>query len=290
MTFHMITKSKLTDFNNTLNPSQLHDLVVSQTSITTPFAGVFVNGDTVSFAFTDPLSSPELDALNALIASYHYVAPRPDNEVVVAETTNERRTEGFFSVKSYKISALPNQITSTDIVFPYGIEAQGIHLITMGQPDNDTISVRMFPKLPGAAPFQNTFGVLAANVDAGDTVIPVASPALYGFRTGFRLLIGNNDLSSDVGMSSNVDYTNGTITLENPLTTGYTAGTPVQVGVTMMDRKHVPPFNTSNAYGSFNILSSYIGKESIVRVCYNNTSLTETRTFIADLEYRYADP
>lgn len=291
MSFYEVTKT-LTDFGGELNGTQFTDQVRDNSSIATPCVGTFhtVNTNAVKIIFTAALSAAESTALDTLISNYVYAAPGLLNEVVISENPGQRRTEGYFDVKSYKVACGPNQISSVDIMFKYGIEVQGIHLFTKGTEDNDTVSVQVFPFIPNATPYQSTFGVLTADANIGDTVLNVSSPILSLFRVGFFMFLKTMDNDDDVGRAFKVDLVNNQITLENPLTKAYTAGDALTMAISMMDRKHVPPMDRESLYGSFNNRSSYISAYSIIRACYHNVHLSNSKLFIADVEYRYADP
>lgn len=68
------TYSLATDFPSGLDPADLHHQIVIAIPTAT-LLGVTQDGDDVTLDFQDPLSSGDLDALNALIAAYTYMPP-----------------------------------------------------------------------------------------------------------------------------------------------------------------------------------------------------------------------
>lgn len=64
------SKSVATDFNNSLDESQLHEEIVAASSITATLNGVTRTGDSVDIIFSTSLNASEQSALDSVISSH----------------------------------------------------------------------------------------------------------------------------------------------------------------------------------------------------------------------------
>lgn len=134
----------------------------------------------------------------------------------IGETNGNYRREG----KVMNIAAGPNVITSQNTSFPYDIGILAF-ILSIGQ-DNigDQVDVVVMP-------INNyPIGLLAANVTAGQTVIPIPIGTLNYLQIGFNLTLqsATTGILEEEQEIISINSTNSTITLQTGITSAFSIG------------------------------------------------------------------
>ncbi len=182
-------------------------------------------------------------------------------------------TGGHYKCHSDCLTIPANSTMIKDITYPHPVSILAVQFHTRDEHDGDMLEVHVGPETP--------VGVLSANVAVGSTVLPVSSTVLDNIDVGYHVLLDAEDL----GCVCSKDVVAGTITVLNPVSQLYVAGTIVKQTVKVIQNLHLVG-DKSYQLGSVTLSSSHIPADTVIRIEYTNTS-SEEKTFVGVVELLY---
>jgi hypothetical protein len=212
------------------------------------------------------------------------ISHRTENLVKIKEMRIE--TGGKFQISYSKIVAPPNQITTLIKIFDSDINLLSSVVSLTSNLQGDHISWSVAPNA--------TIGALTSPAEIGDTVLNVQQSIIDNIEPLYKVRLAlNTDQTTtyeDLGVVTEIDEINSTITVTSPCTQSWSAGvTLVQMTIVMIDIE-AGFLNTTLEIGKDKIGTSYIPK-GVPMICeYTNNHITDDHTFYTYYSYLYGRP
>jgi len=205
------------------------------------------------------------------------------NKVLSSEITikeEEVPTGGHYKMVSNILVCPANTTSVHDFSYPYDMTVLDMFMVTEEIHKGDTLNLVMSP--------DTTIGVISADVSIDDTVINVPIQYMDPLQKGFLIKITDGVNISDLGYILALDTISGTITTSVGASHSYLASSPtyIQIGITPLDNMHIGPA-TTYFFGDKKIGGSYVPAGMLIRVYYENKSLTEEKTLYTYIEKLY---
>lgn len=179
------------------------------------------------------------------------------------ETTN---TGGNFGIEGIIINASGDSVTNVDKSWPIPISIFSLTFTTETDHTGDIIDIYVSP--------DTITGAIVSDVSVNDTVISVSQTVIDNIFIGYYIKLYDTVNTDDLGMVTNIDKSNNTITVQNASTNDYSLSSPTYVLQTIRmvrDLELGPPWKIS--FGRDKIGGSYLPSGTVIRLAYkNNTS------------------
>lgn len=187
-------------------------------------------------------------------------------------------TGGFFRSESMAVTVPANTIYTWDTSWRYPITALQVSFVTGEALRGDNINCLIAP---------NTIcGILTTGVSSGSTSVTVNSTVTTNIKTGFLCTITNGINTSELGEVISVNKNNNTLITSNSIGNSFSAGAYVMLSIHNIKNFEITDPNTY-IIGSGKIGGSYVPANTIIRLKYNNKSLTDEKRFVWSFEYLY---
>jgi len=186
----------------------------------------------------------------------------------------EQDTNGQFCCEAFEMVIPANSTVIKSIAWQYPISVLEPFFMAISTHDGNILNSISGP---------NTIvGTLTENVATNATIFDVSPTVIQYAIIGFQLLLNGNV----IGCISNIDSVNSRITVTGGATTNYSSG--AYVGIQKHNIKNYK-FRGSNcrvSFGSSKIGGSYLKKNIVTQVIYQNLTNDE-KTFNFEVEYLY---
>ncbi len=185
-------------------------------------------------------------------------------------------SEGYFETGNIVVnvaSGTPGSVTPHDVTWPYKILLWKTILSITTDMLGDTISVVASPN--------TTIGVIVAPAAIAQTTFPVNSTVIQNILRGFLVNLYDGVNNDVLGVCTNIDRVNNTISVETGPTHSFNAGSAIQVGVYVL-KNIVCHDTTPISIGDKGSKGKTIEPYQILRIYYTNNSGTSKTVY-----YRY---
>lgn len=199
-----------------------------------------------------------------------------ETKVIISE--EDTPTGGKFKAVCYKHTCTPG-VNVRDYTFPYAISALAVKFVSIEEHRNDELELHIAP--------DTTIGTLTSSIVIDDTILPVSSTVLLYASVGVYIKITDGVNEENLGIVTEVDTINSTITIETPVTYNYSHLTPTLIKMTI---KSIDNFIIGHPslynIGESKIGSSYVPANTILRVKYTNNGVDPVDNYY-NVEYMY---
>lgn len=200
--------------------------------------------------------------------------------VVTAEIKEEIVTTGghYRCEGTDLLNCTGNTTTIHDFSWPYRISALNMLWFPTSENLNDIVNVYVGP--------ETLAGAITNFVTASDTVINVQSTVTANAKVGYRLMLDDGTNSEFVYIVS-IDSGAGTVTVDPPVTNGYSPLTPTYCKLDVQVCKNVLlPGQYNMVIGEAAIGGSSVPANTVVRVTYENKA-ADVKILHVCTEYLY---
>ena len=223
---------------------------------------------------TDPIShSVNADSVDVVDAVSN------SNVTVVEENTP---TGGHFGCEVIAFDANGNSTTTVDYSSPINFGALSISFVPRGgqRPDGiwdasysqegDVFEIIALP--------DTIIGTISSDVSVSDTVINVNPSVIANIKLGYYVKLDNLSNFNDCGRVIAIDSINNTITVENPPSNSFLAGSPtyIKIGIKMIRNFEIGPPGPY-IIGESKIGASHIKAGTVIRIKYTNKTSAKKR-------------
>lgn len=224
---------------------------------------------------SEPTKCPDSDThiINSPVT--HISNSVEQNNVTIKEEKIE--TGGNYAMETIAFDALPNQITTHSISYPFPINVINAIIITADEHRGDNIKLSVAPK--------TTVGLITADVTPGDNIISVSSDVLEKCKIGFKIFLDDGNIEYDCGRVIAIDTANSKLTVENAIDTSYLVSTLIKLSIRYVTMEIGPA--SSFSIGASKIGTSHFEANKPIVAEYENKSKTETKRFIINIEFLY---
>ena len=180
----------------------------------------------------------------------------------------EENSEGDFETSHIIVNiptGTPGDVTTYDVSWPMDIMLWKTELSITSDMIGDEITVVAAP--------ETTIGVITVLANAGVTTISVNSTVTANIYRGLLVVLDDGVNKNVVGRCTAVDKINGTISFQTPTTNSYSPGTPVKIGIYVLNKIQLFEINTMKI-GDKGIKGKLVPAGTILRVYYTNNSGT----------------
>lgn len=218
-------------------------------------------------------------------AKSRVIEHRTNGEMKVKEMTTETGT--YYQFASIKIVAPANQTTMFSKEFDTDINIISAMCQCTAAMKGDVICWTVNPN--------TTAGALTALASISDVILSVSQTVIDNaeplFRVRLALASDPTNTYEDVGVITDMDEVNSTITVTTPLTQAWAAATTlVQVTVIYVDDIELGPLDWVIQMGADKIGASYLPKGSTLVCEYKNNHVSEEHELYAYFSYMYGRP
>jgi hypothetical protein len=212
------------------------------------------------------------------------ITHRNENVFKIKEMTIQ--TGGKYQIVHSKIVALANQTTVMARTFDTGINLLSAVFSLTSNLQGDHITWMIAP--------HTTIGAVTVSTEVGSTVIKVQKSVIDNIEPLYRVRLALNtdqyNTYEDVGVVTEIDEVNSTITVTSPCTQIWSAGTTlVKMTIVMIDIE-AGFLNLDLKIGQDKIGASYVPKGVPIVCEYTNNHLTDDHIFYAYYSYLYGRP
>lgn len=197
-----------------------------------------------------------------------------DSSISIVETVSSQvvkaaeDSEGYFETGDIMMnvpSGTPGAVTTLDVTWPMDATLWRTVLTPTTDMLGDFINVIASP--------ETTVGGLTAPASSGATVLSVNGTVTANIQRGLLITLDDGVNKDVLGRCTAIDTLAGTITVTTPLTHSFAAGTPVKVGVYVLNGISI--HNTESIdIGLKGMKGKLIDAGMILRVYYTNNSGT----------------
>jgi hypothetical protein len=220
-----------------------------------------------------------IDGSNIEVISKDYDSYLDTPQVRIVEEEQEDATQGYYRTDYHHFSCASNCTTSYKFSYPYTISAMVLKVITLPQNDLDIVDSYAYPRTP--------IGVIASNVDIGDTTISINSTVIRYTITGAEVTLTDGVNTHNCGEILKLwkDH----IKISIPSTHDFQMYSPTYVTTKLHNfrnlvlHKEVP----LHSFGECKIGGSVISPGIEMEVKYQNFSSNIDKDFSFILEYLY---
>lgn len=198
--------------------------------------------------------------------------------------TNEVNVGKLFQHSSAHLdipAGTPGSVVSMNLSWPMDINLWQTTLYPLANNLYDVINILIAPN--------TTLGVLTQNANIGDTLLNVSNTAFtfeYMYK-GLIVTLTDGVNTFNAGRITSINSTSLTITVENPLTVAFTAGsTYFQISIQIVRDKIFHQTTIPEHIGNKGFNSMPIQAGTVMQVQYTNMDGT-AKTLYTDLEYYY---
>jgi hypothetical protein len=247
-----------------------------------------------------------------------------DTQISIKE--EETPTGGSFAVQTLKFTATKNSISSKSLSWPFPISALSVNFITSSEHSGDCICAFIGQNTITGAITEDVSPAsawTAQNYTVGQTVtythpthgdrcytcivntvsneiptntafwrhgleISVSSTVIANVYIGYQIKLYDGVNTDDVERVLFIDTENSKIYVETNLTNSFLVASPTYIKQTVFmfkDYDFQEPWE--HEIGQSKIGGSYIPKDTIVKISYNNKSIDTDKIFIGRIEYLY---
>lgn len=182
-------------------------------------------------------------------------------------------TGGNFKIKGFVYSCPANQTTTFNVSWPINITVSTVRIYSIASQIGDVLNASVNP--------ETVVGILTAECSIGQTIASVNSTVISNSKIGYICYINSEKL----GMITNVDPVNNTITFENATTATHAAGSFFKIEVLMIENYPLG-MEGESCLGESNIGGTHLPANSVTRIEYTNNSDT-TKIHKFSVEYLY---
>lgn len=189
------------------------------------------------------------------------------------------KTHKLFKEKGFEMSVLSSDSEKVEtITFPIDISIIRGKFIDVSGMSGDCINMTVAPN--------TIIGVITANSNSGENVLNVSPTVIDNLKVGYSVSITYDNVNiEDLGICTEIDVNNSTITVEKNLSNSYNAGSYIQMSVVMVEDIYLTGANLQRfVEGSFK--STFLPKETPIKVSYKNNNASEKK-FHFEIEYFY---
>jgi hypothetical protein len=235
----------------------------------------FVN----QWAETEPTICPNDHADRTINTSQTVITDTMGTNIV----RTEEPTSGSFQHTTIKITVPSNPIgtiTSHPLSWPMDLQMWKTEFYTTSEHTGDVINITVAPN--------SIVGVLTQPADIGDTTLNVSPTVVNNsvILKGIEITIDNTVISQKLGRITAFDTTLNTITISNPLTNDYAAGTFVKFNLVLLKDVILHRINEPHRVADKGFKAKKLPANTPIVIEYqNNTGLA--KECIATLEYYY---
>lgn len=188
-------------------------------------------------------------------------------------------TGGHYVCNSYAMNIAPTTTALMDITMPFPITVMRAWSDTLDNQRGDIMNVYFIPN--------TEIGVTMQAYPAGTSTFKVNDTVIQNAYLGIEVTLVGTSTSEKVNRITNIDAVNSTITVETPTVNAYDAYTTA-ITVT---RHYIKDFEFAGSrlytWSSGRSMGSYVPFGLTGEVSYQNTSPTDTKRFILNLEYLF---
>lgn len=185
-------------------------------------------------------------------------------------------SEGYFETGNIVVnvpSTTPGNVITHDVTWPYKILLWKTILNVKTDMIGDTISVVASPN--------TIIGVITAPAAIGSQTFNVNSTVIQNMQRGFLVNLYNGVINDILGVCTNINRVNNTISVETPTINAFAAGSYIRIGVYVMKNIVCHDVNTISI-GDKGAKGKTIEPGQILRIYYTNNSGTTKTVY-----YRY---
>ena len=218
-------------------------------------------------------------------AKSRIVEHRTDGEVKIKEMATETGT--YYQFAHIKVTAPANQTTVFSKTFDADINIISAMCQCTADMKGDVICWSVDPN--------TTAGALTSPAAISDTVLSVPQTVIDNaeplFRVRLALASDPTNTYEDVGVITDMDEVNSTITVTTPLTQAWAATTTlVQITAIYVDDVEAGPLDWVLQLGTDKIGASYLPKGRTLVCEYKNNHSTDEHELYAYFSYMYGRP
>lgn len=196
------------------------------------------------------------------------------NSITIVQTVSTQvvkaaeDSDGYFETGHIVMnipSAAPGTVSSHDVVWPMNAILWRTLITPTTDMIGDVVTVIASP--------ETTIGVITSSVSSGNTIFSVNSTVTDNIQRGMSVTIDDGVNKENLGRCTAIDKINGTITVATAVTNSYAAGTPIKIGVYVLNGIY---FNNTETIdiGLKGMKGKIIDSGVILRVYYTNNSGT----------------
>jgi len=218
--------------------------------------------------YTDPTHSVDLTNVSQI--------PTISANVMFVTEEKIQQTNGTYRCDTLTISAAPNSTTNYPVSFP--VMLYMMRVIPDLTPSNigDAFSIKY--------PVDTPISVVATDLPANTTLIPLSSTVIYSMRNGYCIDVDIAGVITSLGRIINVSSDG--VTVQTPYPAIIPAGSYIMLTVSYIENYFFATANLSQlSAGRTN--GAYIPANANCILQYVNNSLTDTKSFTVHYEYLY---
>lgn len=245
-----------------------------------PIDNLVIQGDNVKVITLLNLTSEQETIVDTVISNHSGVEIREihTDQVKIVEEQADSVTQGNFQSRTIDVYVNSGDtIVHTDISYPFAISLFSSEWLVSEDIIGDVCEFQVSP--------DTVCGVLIAPHSSGDTILSVSDTVFTDadMKLGYYISINGQDLGRVIDMN----ISNSTITIENPLETDLAAMTYVLFTVKVVPHWR---FNAVGfcSVGESKIGASYIPANTVFRIVYHNVNDVKTnKLFGISIDYLY---
>lgn len=227
-----------------------------------------------------PVLGPNGEAIDT--AKSRIIDHRGDDLVAVKQMNNE--TGVLRQLTHIKLTANANQTITYEKTFDADINIISSMCVCTADLAGDTISVLIEPN--------TTIGTLTAPASTGNTVLTVSQTVIDNCQPLYRVRLASvlnpSGVFEDVGIITNFDEINMTITVKTPLVGNWPAGTTlVQITPVYVDNVEFAPIDWVQETGKDKIGVSFLAKGRKIVFIYKNNNMLVAHTLNIYISFFY---
>lgn len=207
--------------------------------------------------------------------SISIIETKEENSVVIKQEeipSGQQKTNGHYKLETKAFDCSGNTTTEYKFSYPYPISMVDGYITSNSLMKGDIINIYLH--------MGKVIGVIGTDYKVNDTVLTVNSTVIDNLDVGFYVSLDGSEYSHVIA----IDKINSTITIENGLSTSFSAGTPVQISINYASTELGEP--EKHSIGTGTIGSSYIPENSQVTITYENKT-GDVKRPVFFLEYLY---
>ncbi len=205
------------------------------------------------------------------------IETRDHSEVTIKE--EDIKSGGHYFLQSIQFDAIPDTTTTYIISFPININVISATMIIEEINRGDLVKWQVAPN--------TTIGAITNIVNIGATILDVSQTVTDNLDIGFCVKITDGVNTEYLGKCLLIDKENGQITVQIPTINSFSPLSPtyIQMTVKYVDLELGGPTRLNVAKSK--IGTSHLPANFPIHCNYTNKSLTETKRFVAYIEYLF---
>lgn len=208
-----------------------------------------------------------------------------EEHIKIQEMTTE--TGSYYQLMPFKVTCPAQQTVNVSKTLKTDINLVSAITVCRQEIGGDLVEWSINP--------HTTVGVLGVSSNISDTIFTVNSTVIQNAEPRFciRLAEIGNEANNyeDLGIITDINEVNSTVTSENAATQAWPAGTTaVQVSLLYVMESELPPVDFVLKLGDDKIGATYLQKGTVINCKYTNNHATDTHNMYVYLRYMYGRP